>query len=328
MRVNSSLFGERRTFISTIGAPFGSISATISMALPRTFSSTISSLAGRCHGVDARVARRAATRCRRPARCPDLSSSTSVRRRGSVMIWFQPSVGLAGFMLKMTITPPLPSGRRTARARRRARLGPKLKSPPSVTTNLSRSCVVVAQQVLAAAHVAEVQQDVPVADGPEIGARAVVADQRVLIVFSANGCRYSHLARSLERNRKSARTGLPPGPRQRAAGQRVVQLALLPDARIEDAVGQRRAVGLGMGMTAWPVTFLPVQQQRIAGDGHHVADLRAVIHGDHAVLFDQGRAGVAFVLRVAGRWPAGRSRQWIRSSLTAWPQCCRGSSGG
>ncbi len=43
--------------------------------------------------------------------------------------------------------------------------------------------VVVAQQILAAAGVAEVQQDVPVADRPEVGARAVVADHAVSIVF-------------------------------------------------------------------------------------------------------------------------------------------------
>ena len=34
--------------------------------------------------------------------------------------------------------------------------------------------------------------------------------------------------------------------------------------------------------------FLPVQEQGIARNGDHVADLGSVVHGDHAVLLSEG----------------------------------------
>ena len=33
--------------------------------------------------------------------------------------------------------------------------------------------------------------------------------------------------------------------------------------------------------------FLPVEQQRVAGDGDNIPDLGPVIHGDHTVFFDE-----------------------------------------
>ena len=53
--------------------------------------------------------------------------------------WFQPSVGLAGFMLKMVITPPSLSGQAEGAWTPPGATGPWLKSPPWVTTNFSRS---------------------------------------------------------------------------------------------------------------------------------------------------------------------------------------------
>ena len=67
------------------------------------------------------------------------SSPARVRRRGRVMIWFQPSVGNPGFMLNRTMMPPCPSGVADGAWTPDGTAGPKLKRPWEVTTSLSRS---------------------------------------------------------------------------------------------------------------------------------------------------------------------------------------------
>lgn len=44
--------------------------------------------------------------------------------------------------------------------------------------------------------------------------------------------------------------------------------------------------------------LFPIEQERIGRDGNHVADLGAVVHGDDAVVFHQGCAGIAAFLWV------------------------------
>ena len=65
-------------------------------------------------------------------------------------------------MLKMAITPPWPSGVAEGACTPPGPYGPKLKSWCEVTHKLVACRVIVAQQRLPAAHVAEKEQDVPV----------------------------------------------------------------------------------------------------------------------------------------------------------------------
>ena len=67
-----------------------------------------------------------------------MPSLRSVSRLGSDMIRFQPCVGLPSFMLKMTTTPPVPSGEADGACTPEGPKAPKLKFPPSVTENMSR----------------------------------------------------------------------------------------------------------------------------------------------------------------------------------------------
>ena len=99
------------------------------------------------------------------------------------MIWFQPCVGFAGFMLKIAMTPPLPSGQAEGACTPPGAARPKVEVAAVRDNELVAIGVVVAQQILAAARVAEVQQDVPVADRPEVRAGTVVADQPVPVVL-------------------------------------------------------------------------------------------------------------------------------------------------
>ena len=137
MRVCSSRSGERSTFISTIGAVTGSRQARNSTALPLTGSMRTSSLAG-----SSTSSRRTPSRRRDSTAATgsmERSSPSTVRRRGRVMIWFHPCVGLPGFMLKITIRPPSPSGVAEGACTPQGTEAPKLNLPPWVTTSLSRS---------------------------------------------------------------------------------------------------------------------------------------------------------------------------------------------
>ena len=77
----------------------------------------------------------------------------------------------------------------------------------------------------------------------------------------------------------------------------VIGAAFLPDTGVEDPVRQRWLVRRPVGDDRPPGHLAPVQQQRVAGNGHHVADLHAVVHGNDPVLLHQRGAGVAPVLR-------------------------------
>ena len=72
--------------------------------------------------------------------------------------------------------------------------------------------VVVAKQVLAAASMAEEEENVAVADWPEIRTGSVRRPTSVYPSSSAKGWRYSQCSRSFDLKRKLARTGLPAGP--------------------------------------------------------------------------------------------------------------------
>ena len=60
------------------------------------------------------------------------ATGVSVKRPCNVIIWFQLLVGFPGFMLKITMTPPLPSGVADGAWTPAGACGPKLKSPPAV----------------------------------------------------------------------------------------------------------------------------------------------------------------------------------------------------
>ena len=77
--------------------------------------------------------------------------------------------------------------------------------------------------------------------------------------------------------------------RQRAARKRIVTVAFFPDAGVKDGVGMRRLALAGKWNDRAVGDLLPIQQQRIMRDSDHIADFRAVIHGDHAVIFSQRR---------------------------------------
>ncbi|MBA7677390.1 hypothetical protein ES703_85647 [subsurface metagenome] len=96
--------------------------------------------------------------------------------------------------------------------------------------------VVISEQVLSAAHVTKVQQDVLIADRPEIGTRPVVANQRVPIIFNERVQIFPF--RQIFR----AKQKIGPYPltsravRQGACRKRVIHAAFFPDARIEHPV--------------------------------------------------------------------------------------------
>ncbi len=157
--------------------------------------------------------------------------------------------------------------------------------------------VVVADQVLAAAHVAEVEQHVAAvrarADRPEVGTGAVVADQgeAVVLVERVQILPGHQVVGTKQEVGAAHLAGRRVG--QGAAAQRVVPAALLPDARVEDAVGKRPAIRACHGNDRLAGELLPVEQQRIARGGHHGAGLGAVVAGDDPVVLDQGRARIA-----------------------------------
>ena len=118
------------------------------------------------------------------------------------------------------------------------------------------------------------------------------------------------------RAEEEGRTHAPPAGRmrQRAARQRIVVLALFPDAGIVDKVnGPRRhrvpadaghhflTRGLRpdfarVGDHRRARHLLPVQQQRITGHGDDIAQFVPMVHGDHAVVLDPGRTGPGSLL--------------------------------
>ena len=123
--------------------------------------------------------------------------------------------------------------------------------------------VVVADEVLAAAHVTEEEQDVAVADGPEIGAGAVVAHERVVVVLDERVQVFPmrEVLRAQEevcRHRLAVRAA-----RRLAGGERVVEVSLLPDARIKHPVWELAAVRGCDGDHRCVAHLAPVQQQRV-----------------------------------------------------------------
>ena len=157
--------------------------------------------------------------------------------------------------------------------------------------------VVIAQEIAPAAHVAEMQQDMLhaalfIADRPEVRTRAIIADQREGVALDKGMQIFP--GRQVGRAQQKFGRAPPPGwfMRQRPAGERIVKAILLPDAGVKNVRGGRE------GDDSLPGHFLPVQEQRIVRDSDHVADLRAVVDGDHAVVFNQRRAGKAAVFWV------------------------------
>ncbi len=158
--------------------------------------------------------------------------------------------------------------------------------------------VVVAQQVLAAAHVAVEDENVPVADGPEVRTCAVVAHQREHIVLG-EGMQVLPGLQVLRSEDEVGRDPLAAGPvGQGAAREGVVDAVLLPDAGVEHRVLARRAVVVRDGDDRLAGDLLPVEQEGVAGDGDHVADLRPVVDRYHPVVLGEGTAGEAALLRV------------------------------
>ena len=103
---------------------------------------------------------------------------------------------------------------------------------------------VIPEQVLAAAHMAEEEQDVALADGPEIGTRAVVADEREGVVFD-KGMQVGPVFEVLRLEEEVGAHGFS----GRAFGfgpgrERVVPAVLLPDARVENPIRKGRTVGV------------------------------------------------------------------------------------
>ena len=125
--------------------------------------------------------------------------------------------------------------------------------------------VVVPEQVLGAAHVAEKKKDVPVAYGPEVGTGAVVSHQGVVVVLD-EGMQVGPAGQVLGTEqvvRAPRLTGRAFG--LRAPRERIVDTVLLPDARIENVVRRGRTV-LGRHGDDGAAGYLhPVEEQRIAG---------------------------------------------------------------
>ena len=136
-----------------------------------------------------------------------------------------------------------------------------------------------------------------VADWPEVGTGAVVADEGEAVpvgqrmqVFPAFEVRRAEKEIRRQRRTAGSFTDLP-------TGKRIVVIPLPPDARIENPVRQALAL-LGHRDHRTTGHLGPIEQQRIARGGHHVPRLRPVVHGDDAVLLDQGGPREAAVLRI------------------------------
>jgi len=107
----------------------------------------------------------------------------------------------------------------------------------------------------------------------------------------------------------------------------IIGAALLPDAGIEHPIRQGRPVRRPERSDRTPRHLPPVQQQRVAGDRHHVPGAYAVVHGDHPLRLHQGGAGVAPLLR-SGTDGIGKVRPADQVRADGVSQCWRGSSGG
>ena len=158
--------------------------------------------------------------------------------------------------------------------------------------------VVVADQVLGAALVAGEQQDVPVADRPEVGDGPVLTrgGEDVVLDETPQVDPALEVLRVEQELRHAA--VLEDRAVDVAAGERVVAVFLAPDAGIADAVGVARGIRLDAGYDRLAGQLLPVEQQGVGGDGDHGALVDAVVAGEDAVLLDQGGAAEALVLRV------------------------------
>ena len=80
--------------------------------------------------------------------------------------------------------PPLPSGVAEGAWTPAGDAAPKLFFAPAVTTKLIALSIVITEQKLPAAHVAKEKQYMSITDGPKIGTRAIIADQREHIIFN------------------------------------------------------------------------------------------------------------------------------------------------
>ncbi len=147
------------------------------------------------------------------------------------------------------------------------------------------------------------EQNMLVADGPEIRHRSVLARAGENIAFD-KGAQIGPAAqvRRVEQVLGHA-PGAEDGPVNIAARQRVVAVVLVPDAGVEDPVGTAVVPGFLQGDDGVAGDFLPIQQQRVRGDSGHIASPGAVVKGDDAVLLGQGAAAVAAPLdaRVQGQ---------------------------
>ena len=172
--------------------------------------------------------------------------------------------------------------------------GPEIEITAISDHKLVPLCVVIAQEILAATGVAIVQHDIPVANGPEVRASAVIANDAVAIIFKegVHILPFSQIQGAMQELGAYAFTTRPIG--QRACGQGVVYPVLLPDTGIEDVVGQVR----GMRNHGLACDLFPVQQQRIAGYGHHAPHRSAVVHGNDPSLLNHGRSGETGPLRI------------------------------
>ena len=158
--------------------------------------------------------------------------------------------------------------------------------------------VVVAEQVLAAAHVAEEEEHIAVADGPEVGACAVVAHQRIHVILG-EGVQVLPGLQVLRAEYEVGGNSLAAGAvGQRASGEGVVDAVALPDTGVEDRVLPGRAVVFRNGDDRLARDLLPVEEELVAGDGDHVANLCPVVDGYDPVVLDEGPAGEAALLRV------------------------------
>ncbi len=207
-------------------------------------------------------------------------------------------VSLAGIHVEDDDDPAFPVGRRGRRVHAAGPGRPEVEVVSIGDLELVALLVVVPEQVLPAAGVAVVQQDVPVADRPEVGAGPVIADDPVPIVLEERmqvlPC--GQVFRAVQELRAD---GLAAGAGgQRSGGQGVVHPVLLPDAGVEDPIRHGGLAGLGEGNHGLARDLLPVQQERIAGHGDHAPDLRAVVHGDDAVVLDEAGSGEAGPLRI------------------------------
>lgn len=176
---------------------------------------------------------------------------------------------------------------------------------PSMGHNeLLSSRVVVAKQILGTPNVGKVEQEVSVAEGPEVGTAPVVTNPPEGIVFN-KWVQVAPLDEIGGRVQEKGTLGRAAGAVwQASASESKILPVVTPDARIKDRERRGWIFGLWHRDDRVLPEFGPVQEQGIAGGGDHRARLGAVIDGDDPIGLHERCPGITAALRAGmdGVW--------------------------